>query len=142
MDMLLHSTDVLLFVLVVLILFRSGRFLEVAQRLERLDSDLRGEWRRFRTALLMTKEAGHGAGDEGGDVLPDAEARRSKTQARMLLAFLMGNVLYFVSPPLLPSSAVLNTERFPALPVLVDIWLCVLAFGVLNLVRTVKAGRN
>ena len=48
MNGLLHFTDVFLFVLVVIILFRSGRFLEVAHRLERLDSDLREEWRFFR----------------------------------------------------------------------------------------------
>jgi hypothetical protein len=142
MNGLLHFTDLLLFVLVVIILFRSGRFLDVAQRLERLDSDLRGEWRTFRAALLMTKEPGRAADHGTRDILTDEEVRRSKTQARMLLAFLMGNLLYFVSSPLLPSSAVLSAARFPALPILVDMWYCAMAFGVLNLVRTVKAGRN
>ena len=138
----LHFTDIFLFVLVLLLLFGSGRFLEVAQRLERLDSDLRGEWRRFRAALLMTKEVGPGADGEARDVLPDDEARRSKTQARMLLAFLMGNMVYFALSPFLPSAAVLNAARFPGVPVLVDMWFCLMAFGLLNLVRTVKAGRN
>jgi len=142
MNGLLHFTDLLLFVLVVLILFRSGKILEVAQHLERLDSDLRGEWRNFRAALLKTKEGGPGAEGETSDIVPDEEARRSKTQARMLLAFLMGNLLYFVSSPLLPSSAVLNAARFPALPILVDIWFCAVSFGLLNLVRAVRAGRS
>jgi len=142
MNGLVHSSDVFLFVLVVVILFRSGKFLEVAERLQRLDSDLRGEWRSFRAALLMTKTDGPGAEGETKDIFPDEASQRSKTQARMLLAFLMGNLLYFVSSPLLPSSAVLNTARFPVLPILVDIWYCVAAFGLLNLVRTVKPGRN
>jgi len=142
MNGLLHFTDLLLFLLAVLILFRSGRFLDVAQRLERLDSDLRGEWRSFRSALLMTKEEGRGAEGEAEDALPDEGARRSKTQARVLLGLLMGNLLYFVSTPLLPPSAVLTAARFPALPILVDIWFCAMAFGLLNLVRTARAGRN
>ena len=142
MDVLLHFTDLLLFVLVVIILSRSGRFLDVARHLERLDADLRVEWRSFRATLLMTKDAGNGADDEARDMFPDEEDRRSKTQARMLLAFLMGNLLYFVSSPFLPSSAVLNAARFPALPILVDIWFCAMAFGLLNLVRAVRAGRN
>ncbi len=142
MDGLLHFTDLLVFLLVVLILLRSGTFLEIAQRLERLDSDLRGEWRSFCSTLLMTKEAAPGAEGETRDIFPEEEARRSKTRARMLLAFLMGNLLYLVSSPLLPSSAVLNAARFPSLPILVDIWFCAMAFGLLNLVRTVKARRN
>ena len=142
MDGLLHFTDVFLFVLVVLILFGSGRFLDVAQRLERLDSDLRGEWRSFRAALLMTKEAGPGDDCEARDMLPDDKTRRSKAQARMLLAFLMGNLLYFVSSPILPTAAVLKVAGFPGVPILVDMWFCVMAFGLLNLVRTVKAGRS
>jgi hypothetical protein len=142
MDGLLHFTDLLLFVFVVLILFRSGTFLEIAQRLERLDSDLRGEWRSFCSTLLMTKAAAPGAEGEMRDIFPEEEARRSKIQARMLLAFLMGNLLYFISSPFLPSAAVLKAAGFPGVPVLVDMWFCVMAFGILNLVRTVKAGRN
>ena len=142
MNGLLHFTDTLLFVLVLLLLFSSGRFLDVAQRLERLDSDLRGEWRSFCAALLMPKDDGPGADAEARDICADDETRRRKVQARMLLAFLMGSLLYFVSSPFLPSAAVLNAARFPGVPVLVDMWFCVMAFGFLTLVRTVKAGRN
>ncbi len=142
MNGLLHFTDVFLFVLVLLLLFSSGRFLEVAQRLERLDSDLRAEWRSFRAALFMTKVAGPDADAEARDILADDETLRSKAQARMLLACLMGNLLYFVSSPFLPAAAVLKVAGFPGVPILVDMWFCVMAFGVLNLVRMVKAGRN
>ena len=141
MDGLLHLTDLLLFVLVVVILFCSGSFLEVAQRLERLDSDLRGEWRSFCSALLMSRGDVPGVDGEAR-VLPEDETRRSKTRARMLLAVLMGNLLYFVSSPLLPPSAVLNAARFPALPILVDIWFCAGTFGLLNAVRAAREGRD
>ena len=142
MNGLLHVTDLVLFVFVVFVLFRSGLILRVAQRLDRLDSDLRGEWRSLCAALLMTKEAVPGADAEAKDMLPGDESRRSKAQARMLLAFLMGNLLYFFSSPFLPSAAVLNAARFPGVPVLVDMWFCVMMFGILNLARMVKAGRN
>ena len=142
MNGLVHFGDVVLFVFVLFILFRSGKLLEIAQRLERLDSELRGEWRSFRSALFKINNDGFAAENETRDVLPDELARRSRTEARVLLAFLMGKLLYFLSSPILPSSAVLNAARFPALPILVDIWFCAAAFGLLNLVRAVKARRS
>jgi hypothetical protein len=90
----------------------------------------------------MAKGVDPGVGRDVGDMLPDEEACRSKTWARLLLAILLGNLLYFVSSPLLPSAAVLNGERLSALPALVDIWFCLFVFGVLTLVRPLGQRRN
>jgi hypothetical protein len=83
----------------------------------------------------MAKGVDPGVGRDVGDMLPDEEALRSKIWARMLLAILLGNLLYFVSSPLLPGAAALNGEKVSALPALVNIWFCVFVFGVLSLVR-------
>jgi len=139
---LLHFSDIFIFLLIVLMLLGSGRFLDIAQRLERMDSDLRAEWNSFRAALFPAKCAGSSVDSEAEGARSDEEARQSRTWARMLLAFLLGNLTYFVSSPFLPPAVVLNAERFPALPIFADIWFCLLAFGVLSMVRTFKLRRN
>jgi len=50
-----------------------------------------------------------------------------------VLAILLGNLLYFASMPFLPPGARLNLDTSSALPALIDIWYCVLAYGVLGL---------
>jgi hypothetical protein len=107
-----------------------------------MHSDLRGEWSSFRGALFMAKGVDPGVGRDVGDTLPDEEARRSRIWARLLLAILLGNLLYFASSPLLPAAAVLNGERVSALPALLDIWFCLFVFGVLSLVRPLGRRRN
>jgi hypothetical protein len=110
--------------------------------LGRLHSDLRGEFGSFRGALFMAKGVDPGVGRDVGDMLPDEEVHRSKTWARLLLAILLGNLIYFGSSPLLPAPAVLNGERVSALPALVDIWFCLLVFGVLSLLRPLHGRRK
>jgi hypothetical protein len=115
---------------------------EPGQGLGRMHSDLRGESSSFRRALFMAKGVDPGVGQDVGDLLPDEDARRSNIWSRMLLAILLGTLLYFVSSPLLPGGAVLNGETVSALPALVDIWFCLFVFGVLSLVRLLDRERN
>jgi hypothetical protein len=139
---LLQPTHVVFILLIVLILFGPGKLPDAGRRLGRMHSDLRGEWSSFRGALFMAKGVDPGVGRDVGDMLPDEEARRSKTWARLLLAILLGNLLYFVSSPLLPAVAVLNGDRVSALPAVVDIWFCLFAFGVLSFVGLLDRQRN
>jgi TatA/E family protein of Tat protein translocase len=139
---LLQPVHLVFILLIVLILFGPGKLPEHGRGMGGMHSDLRGEWSSFRNALFMAKGVDPGVGRDVGDMLPDEEARRSKTWARMLLAILLGNLLYFVSSPLLPAAAVLNGEKVSALPALVDIWFCVLVFGVLSLIRPPGQRRN
>ena len=139
---LLQPVHLFFILVIVLILFGPGKLPELGRRLGRMHSDLRGEWSSFRGVLFMAKGVDPGVGRDVGDMLPDEEGRRSKTWARLLIAILLGNLLYFVSSPLLPAAAVLNGERVSALPPLVDIWFCLFVFGVLSLVRPLGRRRN
>lgn len=139
---LLQPVHLIFIALIVIILFGPGKLPDFGRGLGRMHSDLRGEWSSFRGALFMAKGVDPGVGRDVGDMLPDDEARRSKIWARVLLAILLGNLLYFVSSPLLPGVAVLNGERVSALPAIVDIWFCVFVFGVLSLVHAPDRQRN
>ena len=118
MEGLLQPGHLFFILLIVLILFGPGKLPEFGQRLERMHSDLRGEWSSFRNALFMAKGVDPAVGRDVGDMLPDKEALRSKIWARILLAILLGNLLYFVSSPLRPRAATLNGERVSAFPAL------------------------
>jgi hypothetical protein len=139
----LVQPDHLFFILLILlILFSPGKLPELGHSFGRMHSDLRGEWSSFRGALFMAKGVDPSVGRDVRDMLPDDDARRSKIWARLLLAILLGNLLYFTSTPLLPAATVLNGQSVSALPALVDIWFCLLVFGVLSLVRPQRRGRN
>jgi len=140
---LLQPAHLFFILLIVLILFGAGKLPELGQRFaQRMHTDLRGEWSGFRGALFMAKGVDPGVGRDVGDMLPDEEARQSQTWARLLIAILLGNLLYFASSPILPAAAVFNGERVSALPALVDIWCCLLAFGVLSLARPSRKRPN
>ena len=130
---LLLPAPVIFIVLIVLILFGTVR--KPGRGSGRMHLDLRGEWSSIRSALFMAKGVDPRVGRDLGDTLPDHDAIRSKIWARMLLAILMGNLLYLVSSPLLPKAAVLNGERISVLPGLVDIWFCLFVIGVLSLIH-------
>ena len=139
---LLQPVHLVFILLIVLILFGPGKLPELGRRWGRMHSDLRGEWSSFRGALFMAKGVDPGVGRDVGDMLPDEEAHRSRTWARLLLAILLGNLFYFVSSPLLPAAAALNGKSVSAVPALVDIWFCLFVFGVLSLVGPLGRRRN
>jgi len=121
--------------MILLILFGPGNLSTLGRGLGRMHSELRGERSRLRGALFMAKGVDPGVGRDVGDMLPDEEASRSMIWTRILVAIVLGNLLYFLSLPLLPRAASLTGERLSAVPALVDIWFCLLVFGVLGFLR-------
>jgi hypothetical protein len=77
----------------------------------------------------------------GAGKLPDRGAKRSRLWLFLLLAILIGNVVYFLSSPFLPAAARMSERPSPGLRALVDLWFCFFAFGVLQLLAF-QRGRN
>lgn len=130
---LLQPVHLMFILLIVLILFGPGKPSELGRGLAHTHFD--------QGRLFMAKGVDPSVGRDVGDMLPDKEARRHRIWARVLVATVLGNLLYFASRPLLPMGARLSGETVSVLPALVDIWLCVLIFGALNLVRP-SSGRS
>jgi TatA/E family protein of Tat protein translocase len=135
---LLTPTHLFFILLIVLILFGPGKLPEIGRGLGRGLSDFRGVWCELRGALFMAKGVDPAVGRDVGDMLPDEDARRSRTWFIYLLAILIGNTLYFLSSPLLPAAARMNEGSSPGLPALVDLWFCLFVFGVLNLAASLR----
>jgi len=139
MEGLFQPIHLVFVLLIVLILFGPGKLPNIVGRLH---SSLRGEWSSLRGALFMAKGVDPAIGRDVGDMLPDADAHRSKTWLRILLAILLGNTLYFLLSPFLPAAARFNWETISALPPLVDTWFCLFMFGILNLAAVLDRRRN
>jgi hypothetical protein len=135
MSNLLRPDHLFFIFLIVLILFGPGKLTNFAQGLGRMHLSLRGQWGSFRGALFMAKGVDPAVGRDVGDMLEDEEARQGKLWVRVLLAILLGNVLYVASSPLLAPAAALHGEHFSMVPALVDSWCCLLAFGILGLLH-------
>jgi hypothetical protein len=141
MGSLLQPADLFFIMIVALILFGPGKLRDLGEGLRRASSDLRGEWNALRGALFMAKGVDPAVGRDVGNMLPEEDARRSRMWLRCLLAILIGHTLYLGSSPLLPDAARMNGESSLGLPALVDLWLCLFVFGVLNLAALVR-GRS
>jgi len=124
---LLQPVHLIFILIIVVILFGPGRVSELGRGLARLHFD--------RGRLFMAKGVDPSIGRDVGDMLPDTEARRHRIWAKLLVATLLGNLLYFASWPLLPIAVRLSGNRIPVLPAVVDLWFCVLTFGVLGRLR-------
>ena len=133
MDSLLQPTLLLIILLVVLIVFGPGKLSDLGKGLRRAILDFRGQWGSLRGALLIAKGVDPAVGRDVGDMLPDEEAHRSGFWFLLLLALLIGNTLYLLLSPLLPAAARIKESGNSPLPLLVDLWLCIFAFGILNL---------
>jgi len=81
----------------------------------------------------MAKGVDPAIGRDVGDMLPDDDTHRSITWFLCLLAILIGNTFYFIFSPLLPVAVQMGSGSNPGLPVLVDLWFCIFAFGALSL---------
>ena len=90
----------------------------------------------------MAKGVDPAVGRDVGDMLPDEQTTRSIGWFLCLLAFLIGNTLYFFLSPLLPAAARLGGGSSPGFAALVDLWFCVLAFGALTLARMRRKGKK
>ena len=139
---LLQPVHLFFILLIVLILFGPGKLPELGKGLGRGVSDLRGQWSGLRGALFMAKGVDPKIGRDVGDMLPDEHWSRTTTGYLCLLAILIGNTLYFLASPFLPAAARLDTGSSTGLPALVDLWVCLLVFGCLNLLRLVRRQKS
>lgn len=73
----------------------------------------------------------------GSDFQRMAKRKRSSI-IRMLAAIIGGNVIYFAVEPHLPAAAQHHTY-YPDLGTLVDLWFCILLWGLLELLATIFA---
>ena len=133
MQGLFQPSHLVFILIIVLILFGPGKLPEIGNRIVRAHLDWRGQWSNLRGALFMAKGVDPAVGRDVGDMLPDADAHRSSLWFISLLAVLVGNTLYFLSSPFFPPAARMHEASSPGLPVLVDLWFCIFAFGVLGL---------
>ena len=128
MESLFQPAHLIVILIIVLVLFGPAKLPNLGQGFGRATSDLRG-------ALFVAKGVDPTVGRDVGDMLPDEDAGRRRTWLIFLLAILIGNTLYLLFLPILPVAARMDTASASGLPALVDLWLCLCTFGVLNLMR-------
>jgi hypothetical protein len=137
MESLVQPVHLVFILIIVLILFGPGRLPKIGESLRRGISDLRGERSHLRGALLMAQGVEPEIGRDIGDMLPDQHLNRNEILYLCLFAILIGNTIYFSFSPILPAAARLDTGLGSGLPALVDLWICLLVFGFLNLLRLI-----
>ncbi len=64
--------------------------------------------------------------------------KRKENWAKFLAAILLGNALYLFLTPYLPASVRHQREYRPDLGTLVDFWLCLFVYGLLELVSLIR----
>ena len=133
---LLQPTHVFFILLIVLILFGPGKLPKLGEGLGRSINDLRGVPSAFRNAVFMAKGVDPKVGRDVGDMLPDEQAHRIALLYRFLLAILIGNTIYFLLSPLLPAAARLGVGAIAGLPMVVDLWVCLIVFGILSQIQS------
>ncbi len=139
---MLQPSHVVFLLLIVLILFGPGKLPDLGRGLRRATSHLRGVPSEFRNAVFMAKGVDPNVGRDLGDMLPDDSARHYETLYLCLLALLIGNSIYFLILPFLPAVARIDAGFAKGLPAIVDVWICLLVFGMLELLRLVhKQGK-
>jgi hypothetical protein len=138
MSGMLQPAHLIFLFIILIILFGPGKLPTLGNRLSRGVSDLRGLPSSFSNALFMAKGVDPRVGRDVGDMLPDENLKRDETLYLCLLALLMGNTVYFLAMPLLPYAARMDLGSGSGLPALVDICICFLTFGLLNLLHSLR----
>jgi hypothetical protein len=138
MSGMLQPSHLIFLFLILTILFGPGKLPTPGKGLARGISNLRGLPSSFSNALFMAKGVDPRVGRDVGDMIPDENLKRDETLYLCLLALLMGNTIYFLAMPLLPDAARMGLNLNPTLPTLVDIWICLLTFGLLNLLHLLR----
>jgi TatA/E family protein of Tat protein translocase len=138
MDSLLQPAHLIFILLIVILLFGPGKLPKLGEGLGRGISNLRGQWGHLRGAVFMAQGVDPEIGRDVGDMLPDENWSRTRTLYLCLLALLLGNTIYFLVSPTLPATARMDSGLSSGLPVFVDLWICLLVFGFLNLLRLMR----
>jgi TatA/E family protein of Tat protein translocase len=137
MESVLQPAHLIFILLIVILLFGPGKLPKLGEDLGRGISDLRGHWGHLRGAVFMAQGVDPEVGRDVRDMLPNENWNRARTLYLCLLALLIGNTIYFLLSPILPAAARMDTGLSSGLPALVDLWICLLVFGFLNLLRLV-----
>ena len=138
MNSLLQPAHLFFILFIVIILFGPRKLPRLGEGLGRSISDWRGQRSHLRGALFMAQGVDPKIGRDVGDMLPGEDSRRTGTLYLCLLAILIGNTLYFLFSPLLPAAARMDAGSSSGLPALVDLWICLLVFGLLNVARLAR----
>jgi hypothetical protein len=138
MDSLLQPIHLVFILVIVIILFGPGKLPIHGKGLRRGISGLRCQRSHLRGAVFMAQGVDPEIGRDVGDMLPDKGLSRTGILYLCLLALLIGNTLYFLLSPILPAAARMGTVLSSGLPALVDLWICLLILGFLNLLRLVR----
>jgi mttA/Hcf106 family protein len=142
---LLQPIHIFFLVLIVLILFGPGKLPRIGDGIRHFISGLSDGRTVMRRAVFMAKGVDPAVGRDVGDTLPDEQERPRRAWTKVLFSTLAGNSLYFLVMPILPPAARLGEGSKHGVPVLIDVWCCLLAFGVLTYIeakRTRKPPKN
>lgn len=134
MDYLLQPTHLIAIGVIVIVIFGPGRFPDLGKGLARGMHDIR------RGPLHMAKGVDPSIGHDVYQQHGDAPWEHLPTALTCLLAFVIGSAIYFLAGPLLPATARLDSLGSPGLPIAVDLWFCLAAFGILHLRRWLRDG--
>ena len=77
-------------------------------------------------------------GRDVSDSLPDTSTDTATVWFQFLVSALLGNTLYFFSSPWLPVPTRPDALSASGLAALVDLWFCLLFFGVLHLAESAR----
>ena len=132
MDGLVQPAHLIFIFVIVVILIGPGKLPDLGRGLGRGISDFR------RGPLFMAKGVDPAIGHDVRERFADEPWNRTRTLHLCIFSFLIGNVIYFILSPVLPAAARTDTSLSPGLPALVDIWICSVVFGFVNLISFVR----
>jgi hypothetical protein len=138
MEGLFQPAHLIFILIIVIILFGPVRLPEIGNGLRRAHLDWQGKRSNLRGALFMAKGVDPSVGRDVGDMLPDEDTKRISTWFVCLLSILIGNTLYFACYTILPPAAKMGADSKPGLPVLVDLFFCIVVFEALNLLALLR----
>ena len=132
MDPLLQPAHLIVILIIVLILLGPGKLPDLSRGLGRGISDFR------RGPLFLAKGVDPAIGHDVRERFADEPWNRTRTFPLCLRAFLVGNVIYFTLSPILPAAARLDSGLSPGLPAVIDLWICLMVSGLINLLRLIR----
>jgi len=135
MESLLQPIHLILILAIVIMMFGPGKLPDHGKGFRRGTSGSRSH---LLGTVFMAQGVDPEIGRDVGDMLPSEGLNRTTILYLCSLALLIGNTLYFLLSPILPAAARMGTILNSGLPALVDLWICLLIFGFLNLLRLAR----